>query len=183
MQLIEKYMPAYEFGETHHIDVTASPERAMSVVLDQRPEEDGFFRFAIRLREFPMRLLGQRPEANPAPFGLDNFTLLERRGNSEVAYGLAGKLWRANYGQATLADAHAFQAFDTFGSVKLVVSFECRLLEAGLTRVVTETRVHCLDKHALRRFTPYWYVIRPVSGIIRRRMLKVIARECRDPRL
>ncbi|MFA0996217.1 hypothetical protein ACDH54_10805, partial [Pseudomonas syringae] len=122
--------------------------------------------------------LGQRPEANPAPFGLDNFTLLERRGNSEVAYGLAGKLWRANYGQATLADVHAFQAFDTFGSVKLVVSFECRLLEAGLTRVVTETRVHCLDKHALRRFTPYWYVITPVSGIIRRRMLKMIARDC-----
>ncbi|RJX54789.1 hypothetical protein C6379_15415, partial [Pseudomonas syringae pv. actinidiae] len=100
MQLIEKYMPAYEFGEIHHIDVAASPERAMSVVLAQRPEDDGFFRFAIQLREFPMRLLGQRPEANPAPFGLDNFTLLERRGNSEVAYGLAGKLWRANYGQA-----------------------------------------------------------------------------------
>ncbi|KPX63341.1 hypothetical protein ALO53_102243 [Pseudomonas amygdali pv. photiniae] len=119
----------------------------------------------------------------PTPFGLDNFTLLERRGNSEVAYGLAGKLWRANYGQATLADVHAFQAFDTFGSVKLVVSSECRLLEAGLTRVVTETRVHCLDNHALRRFTPYWYVIRPVSGIIRRRMLKIVARECRYPRL
>ncbi|NVL26766.1 hypothetical protein F2S73_06805 [Pseudomonas syringae pv. actinidiae] len=61
MQLIEKYMPAYEFGEIHHIDVAASPERAMSVVLAQRPEDDGFFRFAIQLREFPMRLLGQRP--------------------------------------------------------------------------------------------------------------------------
>ncbi len=37
---------------------TRSPELTMSVVLAQRPEDDGFFRFAIRLREFPMRLLG-----------------------------------------------------------------------------------------------------------------------------
>ncbi|SEA49031.1 hypothetical protein [Variovorax sp. YR216] len=36
---------------------------------------------------------------------------------------------------------------------------------------LTETRVQCVDRSALRHFTPYWWVIRPVSGLIRRRLL------------
>ncbi len=62
--------------------------------------------------------------------------------------------------------------------MKLVISFTCQLLRPGLTRVTTQTRVHCLDADALRSFTSYWYLIRPVSGLIRRRMLKAIARRC-----
>jgi len=44
-------------------------------------------------------------------------------------------------------------------------------LPDGRTRLLTETRVHCVDAGARRRFTPYWWLIRPVSGLIRRRLL------------
>ncbi|UZE25118.1 hypothetical protein LOY67_06810 [Pseudomonas sp. B21-056] len=181
MRVIDSYLPTYQFSEVHSIDVPVSPSRAMAQALAHRPEDDCFFRYAIKLRELPMRLLGKyRREGfeRPASFGLDNFTLLQRNDDTEVAYGLAGKLWKADYGQALIADAEAFQAFNEPGNVKLVIDFTCQSLRPGLTRVTTETRIQCLDADALRSFTSYWYLIRPASGLIRRRMLKAIARRC-----
>lgn len=180
MHLIDVHLPVYQFSELHCVDISVDPSRVMAQILAHRPEDDRFFRYAIKLRELPMRLMGRsrREGDRPAPFGLDNFTLLQRNDDAEVAYGLAGKLWKADYGQVHIADAQAFRLFDEPGSVKLVVGFTCQLLRPGLTRVTTETRVHCLDADALRSFTSYWYLIRPVSGLIRRRMLKAIARRC-----
>ncbi|WP_214512110.1 hypothetical protein [Pseudomonas brassicacearum] len=181
MHLIDSYLPTYQFSELHTVDIPVDPSHAMAAILAHRPEDDRFFRYAIKLRELPMRLLGRsrHPEADQrASFGMDNFTLLQRNGDVEVAYGLAGKLWKADYGQVVVADAEAFELFNEPGNVKLVISFTCQLLRPGLTRVATQTRVHCLDADALRSFTSYWYLIRPVSGLIRRRMLKAIARRC-----
>ncbi|AMZ72158.1 MULTISPECIES: hypothetical protein [Pseudomonas] len=181
MHLIDSYLPTYQFSELHTVDIPVDPSRAMAAILDHRPEDDRFFRYAIKLRELPMRLLGRSPHPGAdqrASFGIDNFTLLQRNGDVEVAYGLAGKLWKADYGQVVVADAEAFELFNEPGNVKLVISFSCQLLRSGLTRVTTQTRVHCLDADALRSFTSYWYLIRPVSGLIRRRMLKAIARRC-----
>ena len=181
MRLINSHLPTYQFSEQHSVDVPVDPPRAMAHVLAHRPEDDRFFRCAITLRELPMRLLSRswREGADqPASFGLDNFTLLQRNGDAEIAYGLAGKLWKANYGQVPIADAEAFEVFNEPGNVKLAINFTCELLQPGLTRVTTQTRVQCIDADALRSFTAYWYLIRPVSGLIRRRMLKAIARRC-----
>jgi hypothetical protein len=182
MRLMELHLPIHQFRELHSLDIPVEPARAMREVLAHRPEDDVFFRCAIRIRELPMRLMGtyrRRGKEQQATFGLENFTLLDRDGDSEVAYGLAGKLWTADFGQARIADAQAFHEYEEPGKVKLVVGVACELLPSGLTRVTTETRVHCLDADALRRFRPYWYFIRPVSGMIRRRMLRAIARRCR----
>lgn len=181
MRLIDLYLPTYQFSELHTTDIPVDPSRTMAAILALRPEDDPFFRYAIKLRELPMRLLGRTPHHSadrPAAFGLDNFTLLQRDADTEVAYGLAGKLWKADYGQVPIADAGAFEVFNEPGNVKLVINFTCLLLRPGLTRVTTQTRVQCLDADALRSFTSYWYLIRPVSGLIRRRMLKAIARRC-----
>ena len=42
---------------------------------------------------------------------------------------------------------------------------------------VVETRVFCPDRTSQLKFTPYWLVIRPASGFIRRRMLSTIKKE------
>ncbi|ABJ14701.1 hypothetical protein I5G24_21295 [Pseudomonas aeruginosa] len=47
---------------------------------------------------------------------------------------------------------------------------------AGATLLHTETRVFCPDRASRLRFTPYWLAIRPVSGLIRRRLLAGIER-------
>lgn len=178
MQLINTYLPDYQFSETHSLDLAAAPARVMAAFSTFRPEDDRFFRYAIQLRELPMRLLQRASAPHQAAFGMQNFTLLQRDGDNEVVYGLVGKLWKANYGEVPIADAEAFQGFCEAGNVKLVINLTCQPLASGLTRITTQTRVHCLGRPALRRFTAYWYVIRPVSGIIRRRMLRAIARRC-----
>ncbi len=178
MRLNDRYLPTYQFSETHSLDIRAEPARVIAQVLAYRPEEERLFQVAIKLRELPMRLMGRSRAQQPRSFGMDNFTLLEHDIDHAVVYGLAGKLWQADFGQSTIADAQAFADFAEPGSVKLVVGFACKPLAADLTRVTTQTRVHCLDGEARRRFRPYWYLIRPVSGMIRRRMLQTIAQRC-----
>lgn len=179
MRLANGFLPTYEFSETHAMEIKAELTDVMAAVEAFRPEDDRFFQWAIALRELPMRLVPSAQVKNPAAFGLDNFTLLGRT-EDELVYALAGKLWQPDFGQAKLQGPEAFLAFSEPGSVKLVIGFHCQGVRPGATLLTTETRVHCMDENALASFRPYWYLIRPVSGWIRRRMLKTIARTCRS---
>jgi hypothetical protein len=49
--------------------------------------------------------------------------------------------------------------------------------EPGTTRLVTETRVQCLDTASRRRLRLYWLLVRPFSGLFRHAMLGAVARE------
>lgn len=178
MRLANGFLPTYEFSETHSMEIKAALADVMAAVEAFRPEDDRFFRWAIALRELPMRLTHGAQVRSPAAFGMDNFTLLGRT-EDELVYALAGKLWQLDFGQAKLQGPEAFQAFREPGSVKLVIGFHCQVVSPLVTTLMTETRVQCLDESAFARFRPYWYLIRPVSGWIRRRMLKTIARTCR----
>lgn len=154
----------------------------MAEVINYRPEDDAFFRWAISLRELPGRLLDQiqgRVTQPRASFGMDNFTLLEQQDYQELAFGLAGQFWKADYGQAPLSDAEAFLAFCEPASARLLLSFRAQKLDNSHTRLTTETRIFCQDPQAKRKFTPYWYLIRPVSGLIRQRMLRTISQRAR----
>jgi hypothetical protein len=174
LRLIDKYLPRYQFSERHTLSIAASQKAVIEAARAYRPESDSFFRRMIALRELPMRALGrmrQRDGEAVAPFGLHNFTLLEQAEDRELVYGLAGQFWRLNYGQTPVADGPAFLAFNHPGTARLALCFTAQRLDHDRTRLTTETRVFCQDHEALRRFTPYWYLIRPVSGLIRRRIL------------
>lgn len=180
MHLHEKYLPRHHFSERHALDIAAPASRVMAAARGFRPEGDAFFKYAIAARELPMRVLHRLQGRTGAPqpsFGMDNFTPLEQRGDRELVLGLAGKFWQTDYGQARIADGQSFLAFNAPGAAKLVLSFVAEPLTDTHTRLVTETRVFCLDDEARRKFAPYWYLIRPVSGLIRRRMLAAIGRQ------
>jgi len=104
-------------------------------------------------------------------FGLHNFTPLGRDGDREIALGLVGEFWQADYGQTPIDDADAFTQFNAPGVAKLVLNFSTEATGDGRTWLRTETRVFCNDRACLRRFAPYWWLIRPVSGLIRMRLL------------
>jgi len=183
MEFVEKYLPDCSFTETHGRDLHARPDEALKAALACRAESDAFFRVAIGLREMPMRLLaklGFRHE--PAPFGFENFTLLETRPGRELVFGLIGRFWESDYGLVPIPDGAAFMAFAAGGVARLVLGFQATAQSNGTTHLVTDTRVFCPDQETLRRFAPYWYLIRPVSGLIRSRMLKSIARACATAR-
>lgn len=62
-------------------------------------------------------------------------------------------------------------AFRASGVPKLVLNFSVESADAGHVWLHTETRIFCNDRKSFLRFPPYWWMIRPVSGLMRRRLL------------
>ncbi len=118
-----------------------------------------------------MAALGGKSALQGRPaFGGADFTELGREPGAELALGLAGRFWQADYGLLPVPDAQAFLDLQEPGIAKLVLNFTVQPDGAG-TLLTTRTRVWCNDAGSLRRFRPYWLLIRPVSGLIRRRLL------------
>lgn len=172
MPSIDNYLPRFQFSETHSCRIAADAAAIIDAAAAYKPEHDAFFRTMIGLREIPARLLGRR---GSEPFGMRNFTVLERTDRALV-YGLIGQFWQADYGLRKFADGDAFKAFDEATVPRLALGFEVASEGGGIHRLTTQTRVFCPDETSLRRFRPYWLVIRPVSGLIRRRILTSIRR-------
>ena len=175
MSLLDHYLPSFQFREKHQLSTTAPPAALLDAALLPQVTDDPWMRRFIQMRELPDRLrgaLGGRSGLQQQPaFGMHNFTPLGRDGDREIAMGLLGRFWQADYGQIPMASAEAFAAFAEPGVAKLVLNFSTEATDGGHTWLRTETRVFCNDHASLRRFTPYWWLIRPVSGLIRQRLL------------
>ncbi|MGU3575084.1 hypothetical protein ACLBWZ_06120 [Brucellaceae bacterium C25G] len=177
MSLQDKYLPRYSFKEVHYCDIRANPACVIEASANYQPEHDPFFRRMIFLREIPMRVSNyfhKKQSDKPAAFGLHNFTMLEKNATNELGYGLIGRFWRLNFGLVEISDGEQFIEYNTKGVAKLTLFFTATLQSNGTTRLTTETRVFCPDFYSKFKFTPYWYLIRPVSGMIRSRILKAI---------
>jgi hypothetical protein len=184
MELMNRLLPHWQFGERHALVLEGvSPARAYASIVPGLSADDPLIARAIALRETPGRLLravGLSRNALPSrPFGFHSFTLLGRAPEREVAFGLAGRFWQMDYGLRRIADAEAFMAMTD--QPRLVLNVCVEPLDNQRCQLVTYTRVHCPDEAQRRRFAPYWYAIRPVSGLIRGRLLRRIARIASTP--
>lgn len=176
MQLINRFLPEYQFEEHHYRQVSGPPGDVLDAAQVVASEPDPLINRLIAVREFPARLmhrLGRTNQLPSRPFGFEDFTLLGRDENREVAYGLAGRFWRSDYGLKQLHNASEFAAVQDLP--KLVLNLTVTPLQDGQCELSTTTRVWCPDATSQRNFTPYWYAIRPVSGWIRKRLLSRIA--------
>ena len=182
---LQACLPQWQFAETHHTDTTASPEALLRAAQAYDPVDDPLIGAALALREAPGRLaarLGWRSALAQRPrFGLADFTPLGQPTAHSLAYGLVGRFWEPGYGLVPQADAAAFAACRAPGAARLLLGFVAQPLAAAVggqprTRLLTTTRVFCPDAATRRRLAPYWWLIRPVSGLIRQRMLGQIAR-------
>jgi hypothetical protein len=86
-------------------------------------------------------------------------------------------------GLAPVADGAAFLAFDADDVAKLVLAFAVNRDSERRTRLVTETRIHCASRATRLKLTPYWLLIRPVSGLLRRRILSSVRKACEQAEL
>ncbi|HHZ7979432.1 TPA: hypothetical protein ACWMB5_005246 [Pseudomonas aeruginosa] len=179
MDLDRLYLPHWQFSEHHQRLIDAPAAAVLDAVEDLLRFDDPLVRAFLVLREAPGRLaglLGRRNDLAGRPrFGLHEFTRLERRADQAIAYGLVGRFWRADFALERIADGEHFRCYDQPGVAKLVLCFRCTPSASG-TLLHTETRVFCPDRASRLRFTPYWLAIRPVSGLIRRRLLAGIER-------
>ncbi|OUI94100.1 hypothetical protein HK13_06435 [Acetobacter indonesiensis] len=165
---IETLLPRVDFRERHSIDIAAPSGRILDCAMDYRLKHDPLVRAAIKLRELPMRVLGR---TSRPPFNQNDFTFLGRDGDSTLAFGLVGAFWEADYGLLPCRSVEDFRSCARQDVCRLVLSYTLQLLTHGRQRLTTETCVFCPAPTTRRRFAPYWYLIRPVSGLIRRRML------------
>ena len=175
---MDRLLPEWHFGERHALRLDGvSSAQAFAGIAPGLSAEDPWIQRAIALREMPGRLLrrlGMSGNALPRKaFGFHSFTLLGQTPGREVAFGLAGRFWQLDYGLIPVADALEFRALVDQPRLVLNVCVEPRN-DAGCT-LVTHTRVHCATEAQRQRFAPYWYAIRPVSGLIRQRLLRRIA--------
>ena len=183
MDLINRLLPEWQFGERHELMLDGvSPARAFASIVPGLSAQDPLIAKAIALREVPGRLLRKLGLSGnalpPQAFGFHSFKLLGQTPAREVAFGLAGRFWQLDYGLRPIADAAAFATLTD--QPRLVLNVCVEPLGDQSCRLITHTRVHCPTDEQRRRFTPYWVTIRPVSGLIRQRLLQRIARVARN---
>lgn len=75
----------------------------------------------------------------------------------------------------TIASADDFKSLKLDNGVKIAWNFRTEVLDDRTTRLHTETRIACEGKKASLLFKPYWFVVKPFSGIVRKEMLKAAA--------
>jgi len=185
--LIDDYLPQYDVSERHGTHVAASCEATYSAIWTANLANAPVARMLLALRALPgahgrgvaglraLRARGTRP-ITLATFQQRGFQLRAELPPTELVIGVEGKFWRPT-GNLCTPPATSFRSQRaTPGTARGVWNFHLHARADGTTDLTTETRVHCADTSVRRRFLPYWYLIRPASGMIRRAMLREIRR-------
>jgi len=165
------------FYEAHQLSIQAEGSQVLAVVAALTGREDFLIRTMITLREFPgrvMRRLGVGAGREGPPFGLADFVPLGGDERTWCAFGLIGRFWQRDYGLVPVASSEAFYQYMETGVPKLIMGFHVHADAQGRVVLTTETGIHCPDPDSLRRMSTYWFLIRPASGWIRRRLLRQI---------
>lgn len=182
LSALDEVLPVYRFRERHERIIAAPPERVWSALLSITPHDLPLSRLLMGIRGAPGWLAGQRGVfgASRRPvidlFISGGFRKLRHDPPRVLIAGAAMQPWRLVHGDvADVRDLAHFRAFRQPGFVLTAVSFELEPVEKG-TRLSTETRIQPTDARAGRAFLTYWLVIRAGSGLIRREMLRAVAR-------
>jgi hypothetical protein len=170
---LDELLPHWHFRERHRHATPASPAALLTAAEQVTWAEVPVLRNLMGVRSAG-RL--RRPAGSPILTDMAEigFTVLERTGD-EVVIGALGRPWKGGGGPAPRLieqpdPARFFVDYAEPGWAKMLANF--RAADGELT---TETRVLLTDEPARRAFRRYWMIIRPFSGLIRRRWLAAIA--------
>lgn len=179
MLTLDELMPAPHFREHHERRIAAPPAAVWAAVQELRLGDLALSRALMGIRLLPARLAGRKApsrmvagrllEEGPVP-------VLAAEPDHAVLAGGVLQPWKIAGGEEPPAlDAPALQAFAEPGWVKVGFDLVMEPTGAG-TRLTTETRVTATDPGTRARFGLYWLFIRAGSGLIRRDMLRAVAR-------
>jgi len=176
---LDDLLPAPHFSERHERRIAAPPAAVWQAVQELRLGDLALSRALMAVRLLPARLVGREQasrmidgrllEDGPVP-------VLATEPDRAVVAGGVMQPWKLTGGEEPPAlDAVALQAFAEPGWVKTGFDLVIEPNGAG-TRLTTETRVTATDPRTRARFGLYWLFIRAGSGLIRRDMLRAVAR-------
>jgi hypothetical protein len=190
--LLDDILPVYHFTEVHSIRIKASAEAVFKAVKDVTPAEISVvMRVLFFLRSLPEKLAGRQrldldlaaQEPLLSQMMKSRFIMLAEQPPCEFVFGMIvpgsiGRVWRKS--SALLhapSSREEFLAFNSPDCLAVVANFLISDVEqAGFVIVRTESRTKALSEQARNNFAPYWRIIRPFSGLIRRVWLSAIKR-------
>lgn len=183
--LLDSWLPTYEFSEHHALRVRASADAVHRALHEIDIARIPLVRVLMTLRALPGLLFAPRAtlaklrsraggERRMGLMALDGFALLADTPR-EIVLGLTGRFWRAS-GEIVPSDAATFRDAPPPGTARVAMNFLLTPQPDGATLVSTETRIHVPDAGARRKFAWYWRAIRLGSGAIRWAMLRALAR-------
>ena len=177
--LLDRFMPAYDVAERHHIRVSAPAEITFAAAGQADLQQSSLVRTIFWAREV---ILGSEPDRTTRPRGL--LALMQSLGwcvlaqvpGREVVAGAVTQPWKANVTFRGLSPG-AFAAFNEPGYVKIAWTLRADPITATESVFRTETRAVATDASARARFRRYWSFLSPGIVAIRWLMLQPVKRE------
>lgn len=158
MTRLDPVLPEYEHRLVEESVVRAPPPQVFEIFENLRPSDMRMAKFLAAIRNFGRSTESENQSSLGEQAQQFGWVTLLRDPGREIVVGLVGKVWRMDFGVAKLADRDAFLRFHEPDYAKIVVSYRFDGIPEG-THMISETRVHCTDPQASRRFRWYWGVI------------------------
>jgi len=179
--LIESFVPNPDAVETHKIEIAAAREVVYRVLWTADLGGSPVIKGLLALRSFPQLVLHRGHRQHPSPqITLQTlieagFARLAEEPGREIVLGVAGRFWQPA-GNILPFSQDNFRGPVPPGFARAVWNFAVEEVNAGRTRLSTETRVVCGDRVSRWKFRAYWLLVRPFSGLIRILMLRTVRR-------
>jgi hypothetical protein len=175
--MLDDLLPAPHFRERHRRRIAAPPDAVWAALHEVRLADSALARVLMNLRALPLRLnSGHHPRLVAGRFLEDGPLSFTAEPERIVVGGGLLQPWKLRGGKkAPQLNGRALRAFNEPGWVKCAIDFVLEPHEDGTT-LRTETRVRATDRRTWLRFAPYWFLIRPGSGLVRRGLLRAVAR-------
>ncbi len=187
MGTIDRLLPAPRSVELDFVDLAAPPDPVWERIRHGALPLSPLARALFAIRTLPDRLADR---ASAAPLvrlddlrstpGAPGFGILAE-GEREAAIGAIGKVWMPDIPFVHSADAEAFRAFAEPDYLKIAWALRVLPHGDGGSRVEFELRTEATDEGAWEKFRRYFLVIGPASHLIRRSLLRALAREYGGP--
>ncbi len=175
-RLLDRALPQWDFAEQHERLVRAPAPLVWRALWEVRMSDLPITRALMRVR-----MLGRRSRGSAGRLALDALPpgeIARDEGRDLLLALVAPMTLRTDAGSLdTLRPASwaALQRPLPDGWVRIGMDFRLAALD-GATRLSTETRVLAAGPAARGRFRLYWLAIRGGSGLIRRELLRAVAR-------
>ena len=163
-------MPFCDRSEVHRRRTTASPPALWEAIHELEAHDLTIMRALMGLRTLG-RQGGSGDRTVLEGFERMGFRTVAEEPRQELVVAGIGQFWKPSGGLRKVTSKEQFLAFEEPGYAK--VAFNLRIQNGELS---TETRIAGTDAQARRRFSLYWLLIRPSSGLIRREWLRALDR-------
>jgi hypothetical protein len=188
--LLDLYIPEYEAGEKHHLEVAAPAETTFAAACKADLSHSRIVRVLFKLREVALGCsraktidapgISNNPEETPkellAQVKAVGWGVLAEIPGHEIVFGAVTQPWVPTPVFRSVP-AEEFAQFREPGYVKIAWTLRADPINSQTSIARTETRVMTTDAAARAKFRRYWAMILPGMVLIRKILLRAVKTE------